>query len=150
MIIHLSGMEGRLNMSYIRSPSVLHHFYSISNLYIYNSGYGMEDCHATYDHNPSLIELIGNIIERETDDPKYARKIIEILAHKLGCSDKLRPVPLTHNEWEWERKELSKLHTICDKAITCFYIIKNMNWNEESEEDVINYIANIHLTGELI
>ena len=143
-------MERRVDMSYMRSPSVLHHFYSISNLYVYKSKDGMEDCHAIYDHNPSLIELIGEMIERETDDPKYARKIIEILSYKLGCSDKLRPISLTHDEWEQERKEFSKLHNHGEKAIVCYYIIKNMNWNEESEEDVINYIANIHLTGELI
>ncbi|NLH78725.1 MAG: hypothetical protein GX465_17010 [Acidobacteria bacterium] len=137
-------------MSYIRSPSVLHHFYSISDLYVYNSGDNMEDCHATYDHNPSLIELIGTIIARETNDPKYARKIIEILAYKLGCLDKLRPVSLTYDEWEKERKEFCKLHNHGEKAIICYYITKNMHWNEESEEDVINYIANIHLTGELI
>lgn len=77
-------------MSYQRSPHPLSRFYSISEYYVWSDGKKINDYSASYSHNPSFCQLIGDIVASETNDPDYAAKITRILATKLGCAEKLR------------------------------------------------------------
>ena len=59
----------------------------------------IEDYDDTYGDNRSLIELIGTFIRRATDDEKYAWKMVQVLAKKLGVESELREKPLDSDEW---------------------------------------------------
>jgi hypothetical protein len=50
----------------------------------------VEDYGDKYPHAPTFIELIGKLIWRETDDEKYATKMVIILAHKMHYLECLR------------------------------------------------------------
>ena len=78
-------------MSYIRNGHKLHWFNDESTEYVFPcSDNAIEDYGSNYDHLPSLVELIGNIVFRETKDFSYATKLVVILARKLHISHKLR------------------------------------------------------------
>jgi len=69
-----------------------------------------EDYGDSYADNPSFIELISRIVARQTDE-KYAAKLCEILATKLGCTDKLLykdGSKCSDEEWEKRYHELSQ------------------------------------------
>lgn len=100
-------------MSYIRPAHPLRYFDDISKEFVflsvgrYDSGLTtdksdnkdfVEDYDTTYSHLPSFIELIGNIIERETNDDKYAFKIVSILAERLNV--KMRNKKLDDDEYD--------------------------------------------------
>lgn len=100
-------------MSYIRPAHPLRYFDDISKEYVflsvgnYDSGLTtdmndnkefVEDYNTDYSHLPSFIELIGNIVERETHDKEYAFKIVSVLAKKLDVP--MREKRLTDDEYE--------------------------------------------------
>lgn len=103
-------------MSYIRPGHALEWFKDVSHEYVFLSAGNpehVEDYGSKYEHNPSLCELLHNIILRETGDRKYADKMLHVLAKKLGCEDKLRKHQLTQKEYlkiiMREQKEAVKL-----------------------------------------
>lgn len=62
-----------------------------SDLYVFPHVDGfVEDYGADYKDDRSLIELIGTIIWRETENERYANKIVKVLAKKLGLEKDLR------------------------------------------------------------
>jgi len=82
-------------MSYQRWGYKLSYFKngkSENYVYCHCDGY-VEDYGSKYKDNKSLIELLGTIIEQETQDPKYAWKMVKILAKKLGVDKDLRKEP---------------------------------------------------------
>jgi hypothetical protein len=86
-------------MSYIRNGHKLHWFDDESTEYVFPcSDNAIEDYGSNYDHLPSLVELIGNIVFRETKDFSYATKLVVVLAHKLRISHKLRADNFPHEE----------------------------------------------------
>ena len=84
-------------MSYLRYSTPLSWFRGHSNAYVY-MGSEMVDYDNPYDDLPTLIELIGIIIERECGDKKFATRIVEVLAAKLNVTDKLRKKRLTDHQ----------------------------------------------------
>jgi len=50
----------------------------------------VEDYNDTYDDDKSFCELIYRIVLCETEDKKYAEKILRVLAKKLGIEDELK------------------------------------------------------------
>lgn len=88
-------------MSYLRPGHELEWFKDTSQEYVFlcaDEKEGVEDYNSRYSHNPSLCELIGHFILRQTGDAKYADKMVRVLAAKLGCEDKLRKHRLTLKE----------------------------------------------------
>jgi len=81
-------------MSYQRYNHPLDWFDGFSKSYVYHNGEGIVDYGDEYNDTVSLIDLIGDIIERETGDKQYATKIVRVLAKKMGVENNLRPVPL--------------------------------------------------------
>jgi hypothetical protein len=93
-------------MAYCRYGSLRDFFFGKSKEYVFlrtdekgETGI-MDDGGSKFEDNVDLIDLIGNIILRETDDDDFAEKIAKILAERLGCADKLRSHILTFEEWE--------------------------------------------------
>jgi len=78
-------------MSYIRIGHDLEWFEDKSEEYIFPhvDGY-VEDYGTGFEHTPSMIEAIGNIVYAETNDFSFATKIVVALAYKTGIQDKLR------------------------------------------------------------
>jgi hypothetical protein len=68
----------------------------------------VEDYKTKYEDDKSLIELIGNFIERETGDEKYALKMVKVLAKKFGVEKDLREKPMTNNEFFRKVMSVSK------------------------------------------
>jgi len=78
-------------MSYIRHGHQLRWFNDVSSEYVYPCSKGaIEDYNTNYEHLPSFVELIGNIVMVETQDFDYATKIVVHLARALGIDQKLR------------------------------------------------------------
>lgn len=77
-------------MSYIRHGHELLWFNDTSTEYVYGCGTGIEDYNTGYNHLPSLVELVGNIVMAETKDFDYATKIVVHLARGLKIDNKLR------------------------------------------------------------
>jgi hypothetical protein len=50
----------------------------------------VEDYGTNFDHTPSMIEAIGNIVYSDTGDFSFATKIVVALAYKTGVQEKLR------------------------------------------------------------
>lgn len=89
-------------MSFIRAGHELEWFKDTSHEYVFlcaDEKEGVEDYNSGYSHNPSLCELIGHFILRQTGDEQYADKMVRILAERLGCADKLREHKLTTEEY---------------------------------------------------
>ena len=94
-------------MSYMRWGYPLKYFKNgVSAYYIFlSAGHEkdekdfMEDYDEDYKDDKSLVELIGTFIERETGDPKYAWKMVQVLSKKLGIEKDLRGKPLDSDEW---------------------------------------------------
>jgi hypothetical protein len=81
-------------MSYIRNGHPLHWFNSNSTEYVFGcSKNQIEDYGSGFEHLPSLVEMIGNIIIAETGDFVFATKIVCNLANNLNIADKLRKTP---------------------------------------------------------
>jgi hypothetical protein len=147
-------------MSYLRYGHELHWFNDESTEYVYPcSDDKIEDYGSNYDHLPSLVELIGNIVWRETKDFSYATKIVVILAHKLNISKKLRADKFPHEDIlilagqnhrdeleQWERC-FDRLNpgTICDES-ELFDVEKNMDTMiEEARVAVMGVIEKLDL-----
>jgi hypothetical protein len=86
-------------VSYIRNGHPLTWFKGNSHSYVYLSDAGIVDYDDEYEDLPTFIELIGNIVGRETDDPEFANKIVRTLAVRLKVADQLRQKPLTDQEY---------------------------------------------------
>ena len=86
-------------MSYLRMGHPLTWFKGDSNAYVFLSDVGIEDYDNTYENLPTLIELLGVIVTRETGDEGFAEKLIRVLASKLGVADQLREQPLSDQEY---------------------------------------------------
>jgi len=100
-------------MSFIRYNHPLKWFYANSTEYVFpRADNAIEDYDSHYEHLPSLIELVGNIILAETKDFDYATKMVVALAYKLGISHKLRITEHPHDamlvELGRNRKEVVK------------------------------------------
>ena len=79
-------------MSYQRYGYPLKYFKTgVSDNYVFShvDGY-IEDYGSDYKDDKSLVELIGDIIERETGNEDYAWKIVKVLAKKLKIDKDLR------------------------------------------------------------
>lgn len=108
-------------MSYCRYGGFLDFFYGTSTIYVIGtSAEGgdntIDDFGTRYSDNLSLIDLIGNMIYRETGDSKYAEKIARILATRMGCANKLRAHKLTSDEWH-EMDRFQSRHRHWDNLI---------------------------------
>lgn len=78
-------------MSYLRHGHQLRWFDDVSSEYVYPCSKGaIEDYNTNYEHLPSFVELIGNIVMVETQDFDYATKIVVYLARALKIDHKLR------------------------------------------------------------
>lgn len=86
-------------MSYIRNGHPLFWFKGESHSYVYLSDAGIVDYDDEYEDVPTFVELIGNIVGRETGDPEFANKIVRTLAVRLNIADQLRPKMLTDQEY---------------------------------------------------
>jgi len=64
---------------------------SKSKYYIFLSDKGIVDYDCDYSDNKSFCELIYKFILYETHDEEYAKKILKILAKKLGIDSELKP-----------------------------------------------------------
>ncbi len=70
-------------MSYIRAGHELYDYKGEGESYVYNDGKEVIDYGDDYSHNPSLAQLIINIMRRVIDDEKYIKKMIKVLGKKL-------------------------------------------------------------------
>ena len=147
-------------MSYLRYSHRLHWFDDESTEYVYpSSNDKIEDYGSSYDHLPSLVELIGNIVFKETKDFSYPTKIVVVLAHKLNISKKLRAEHFPHEELltrlgQDHREEL-ELWERCfdqlnpgsiDNEDELFDVEKNMDdMIEEARVAVLGVIENLKL-----
>jgi hypothetical protein len=83
-------------MSYARAGHERIYFKGISDSYVFTSGmpedkdYYVEDYGDKYECNEDLIEVLANIIIRETQDNAYTLKIIRILAKRLDVYNNLK------------------------------------------------------------
>jgi hypothetical protein len=59
--------------------------------YVFNAGDYVEDYGSGYPDTATLLELVYNIMVRETGDKVWCDKILEILAERCGISDRLLP-----------------------------------------------------------
>lgn len=98
-------------MSYLRMGHPLTWFDGDSNAYVFLGEGGIEDYDNNYEDLPTLIELIGVIISRETEDDGFAEKVVRMLAYKLGVVDQLRKQPLTDQEYLTMVLERAKRYT---------------------------------------
>ena len=138
-------------MSYQRSPHPLSRFYSISEYYVYGTGTSIDDGNASYSHNPSFCELIGDMIQCETGDSAYAAKVTRILAKKLGCENQLRyrGYGISYRTFRYEDKiygkMLDEIPKLFDLIICISNFIDQYELNPEIAEDcAIKYLAYIH------
>lgn len=78
-------------MSFIRAGHPLMWFDDRSDLYVFGRSDkdGIED-YGGSPHMPSVIEHIGNMIYRQTEDFDYATLMVIQLADASGCMNKLR------------------------------------------------------------
>jgi hypothetical protein len=93
-------------------------FKGVSNLYVFSSYREIdgerkdyvEDYDTDYTDKASFIDMIANIVERESGDEKFTYKIVKKLAAYMGVENKLRLHKLTGDEyWEESRKLEKKL-----------------------------------------
>lgn len=86
-------------MSWMRNSWPLKWFKDISNEYVFScSGVKedfVQDYNSDYDHKPSLIELLATFIMEVTNDEKYTKKMVKILAKDYKLEHLLRKKPLT-------------------------------------------------------
>jgi hypothetical protein len=93
-------------MSWMRCGWPLYHFDAESTEYVWSDGESVTDYGSPYRDNCSFVQLIHNMVERETGDEEYADKILVVLAEKLGVADKLRRAPdgsllkMTYEEYD--------------------------------------------------
>lgn len=88
-------------MSYMRIGYPLQWFKEgTTKSYVYSSydGY-VEDYDDRYEDDKSFCELIYSIVLNETDDEKYAEKILRTLAKKLGIDKDLRETEMSTDEF---------------------------------------------------
>jgi hypothetical protein len=89
-----------LNMAYMIKRDPLIWFKGVSTYSIYRAKEGfMWDNYETYDDTLSLIDFIGHIIVRETNDSNFAGKIVKILAKKLNIKDELLRQPIDKEQF---------------------------------------------------
>ena len=70
-------------MSYIRAGHRLYDYEGEGEMYIFHDGTSVIDYGEDYSHNPSLAQLIINIMRRVIDDEEYIQKMIGVLGEKL-------------------------------------------------------------------
>jgi hypothetical protein len=78
-------------MSYLRMSHPLQWFNDCSTEYIFERGEGaIEDYGTSFEHLPSLIEMVGHMVLNETKDFEFATKVVVALAVRSGIKHKLR------------------------------------------------------------
>lgn len=83
-------------MSYIRAGHDRNYFIGKTSMYVHSSGmpkdedYYIEDYKDKYEDNCDLIEMLANIIQRETLNESFTTKMVKILAKKLNVENMLR------------------------------------------------------------
>lgn len=104
-------------MSYIRSGSILRYTIGESDAYIFPSNDGenryVED-YGNLGNQPTFLELIGRLAERETGDKDFAMRVVKRAAKEMNCEFWVRENILTDEEYfklEKERiEEINKLN----------------------------------------
>jgi len=92
-------------MSYLRYNHTLQWFDDNSTEYVFPRADNIiEDYGSNYEHLPSLVELVGHIILRETGDFDYSTKIVVALSHHLNITNKLRNTEHPHDKFEMMRR----------------------------------------------
>lgn len=78
----------------MRTGHPLKHFMGESKYYIFPTVCGddshIEDYGESYDDLPSLVELLGTFIKRESGDEEYADRMVLILSDKLNITSSLK------------------------------------------------------------
>jgi hypothetical protein len=98
-------------MSFMRPGHPLRYFMGLSKSYVWSDyDHIIEDYSDDYKNNMSFVELVGRFAKRSTEDEQYSIKIMQVLAAKLGCLDKMRKHKLTREEQNVEEKMLDNIY----------------------------------------
>lgn len=130
-------------MSYMRYNHPLRWFRGESASYVFSGEDNrIEDYHDTYSDTCSFVELVGQIVYRETKDATYADKIVRTLAKKLHIYHNLRvDVPLTGEQVRGFSPVIDTELYIPEKAILDGFIATfRVNVHPEDREDVAEYM----------